>query len=126
GAELASYYQRSDVFVFPSRTETFGLVMLEAMACGVPVAAFPVRGPLDVVQDASAGVLDSNLGRAALAALQLRRAGGRRHAERYRWETSCARFLSLLAPVRCLESATKPSYLRNTTVPIGRTGEEKA
>ncbi len=125
GMELASFYQRSDVFAFPSRTETFGLVMLEAMACGVPVAAFPVRGPLDVVQDASAGVLDSNLGRAALAALDLDRGGGRRSAERYPWEASAARFLSLLAPVRCLENEMNSSYRRNT-VPIGRTGEERA
>ena len=65
GAELASYFQRADVFVFPSRTDTFGLVLVEAMACGTPVAAFPVRGPIDVVQDPAAGVLDNDLAVAA-------------------------------------------------------------
>jgi len=98
GAELASYYRRSDVFVFPSRTETFGLVMLEAMASGVPVAAFPVRGPLDVVRDPSTGVLHEDLRRAALAALELGRTRGRRYAEQFPWEKSCARFLSHLVP----------------------------
>ena len=76
GAELASYYQRADVFVFPSRTDTFGLVLVEAMACGTPVAAFPVRGPIDVVTDPAAGVLDEDLGAAALAALALDRDEG--------------------------------------------------
>lgn len=98
GAELASHYQRSDVFVFPSRTETFGLVMLEAMACGVPVAAFPVRGPLDVVKDPATGVLDVDLRRAALKALELERAKGRAYAEQFPWEASCERFLSHLVP----------------------------
>ena len=98
GAELASFYQRSDVFVFPSRTETFGLVMLEAMACGVPVAAFPVRGPLDVVKDPATGVLDHDLRRAALAALELERGRGRAYAEQFPWDASCERFLAHLVP----------------------------
>jgi glycosyltransferase involved in cell wall biosynthesis len=100
GAELASYFQRSDAFVFPSRTETFGLVMLEAMACGVPVAAFPVRGPLDVVQDPATGVLDWDLGCAALKALELERGKGRAYAERFPWDESCRRFLSHLVPAK--------------------------
>jgi glycosyltransferase involved in cell wall biosynthesis len=99
GTELASYYQRSDVFVFPSRTETFGLVMLEAMACGVPVAAFPVRGPLDVVKDPATGVLDHDLKRAALMALDLDRTAGRRYAEQFPWEKAAERFLALQAPI---------------------------
>lgn len=98
GAELASHYQRSDVFVFPSRTDTFGLVMLEAMACGVPVAAFPVTGPRDVVTDPSSGVLDDDLRKAALAALDLGRDGPRRHAERFPWDASVDRFLEYHAP----------------------------
>lgn len=98
GAELAGFYQRSDVFVFPSRTETFGLVMLEAMACGVPVAAFPVRGPLDVVQDPATGVLAEDLRRAALEALGLERGRGRAYAERFPWDKSCERFLAHLVP----------------------------
>ena len=96
GAELASYFRRSDAFVFPSLTETFGLVMLEAMASGVPVAAFPVRGPLDVVREPSTGVLDWDLRRAALRALELGRAQARRYAENFPWERSCERFLSHL------------------------------
>lgn len=100
GAELASYYQRSDVFVFPSRTDTFGLVMLEAMACGVPVAALPVRGPLDVVTSPATGVLDPDLRKAALAALSLDRTSGRRHAENFPWEASARRFLSCQVPAQ--------------------------
>ncbi len=103
GPELASYYQRSDAFVFPSRTDTFGLVMLEAMACGVPVAALPVRGPLDVVKDPATGVLDENLRRAALAALDLDRASGRRYAENFPWEKSAQRFLSCQVPARTVQ-----------------------
>lgn len=95
GAELASYYYRSDVFVFPSRTDTFGLVMLEAMACGVPVAAFPVRGPLDLITDPAAGVLDDDLRSAALHALHLGRDAGPRHASRFPWDRSVERFLAL-------------------------------
>ena len=66
---LAAAYASADVFVFPSLTDTFGLVLLEALASGLPVAANPVVGPLDVIGDSGAGILDANLGRAALAAL---------------------------------------------------------
>jgi glycosyltransferase involved in cell wall biosynthesis len=100
GAELAEQYQRADVFVFPSRTDTFGLVMAEAMACGTPVAAFPVRGPIDVVTDACAGVLDEDLQAAALRALELDRAKVRRFAERYTWETSSRQFVEHLVPAQ--------------------------
>jgi glycosyltransferase involved in cell wall biosynthesis len=98
GAELASLYRRSDAFVFPSRTDTFGLVLLEAMACGVPVAALPVPGPVDVVGDPSAGVLDGDLREAALAALLLDRADVRRYAERFSWERSARQFAARLTP----------------------------
>ena len=100
GAELAAFYQRSDVFVFPSRTDTFGLVMLEALACGVPVAAFPVHGPIDVVKDPAVGVLDTDLRRAALAALALNRAACRRYAEAFPWQASCRQFLAHMVPAR--------------------------
>lgn len=100
GTELASHYQRSDVFVFPSRTDTFGLVMLEAMACGVPVAAYPVRGPIDVVRNPSAGILNEDLRSAALAALDLDRGAARRYAEMFPWDASCRRFLACLVPAR--------------------------
>ncbi len=100
GGELASLYRRADAFVFPSRTDTFGLVMLEAMASGVPVAAFPVRGPIDVVTEPSAGILNEDLRSAAMAALMLDREAVRRYAQRYPWEASCRRFLDCLVPVR--------------------------
>jgi glycosyltransferase involved in cell wall biosynthesis len=105
GAELASYYQRADVFVFPSRTDTFGLVLVEAMACGTPVAAFPVRGPIDVVKDPAAGVLDDDLGAAAMRALTLDRGKVARYGERYSWEHSSRQFLSSLVPARSVEAA---------------------
>jgi glycosyltransferase involved in cell wall biosynthesis len=70
---LAAAYASADVFVFPSLTDTFGLVLLEALASGLPVAANPVVGPLDVIGDSGAGILDANLGRAALAALSIPR-----------------------------------------------------
>lgn len=100
GGELAACYQRSDAFVFPSRTDTFGLVMLEALACGVPVAAFPVHGPIDVVKDPAVGVLDEDLRKAALAALGLDRAVCRSYAEEFPWEASARRFLELMVPAR--------------------------
>ncbi|HSS27180.1 MAG TPA: glycosyltransferase family 1 protein [Usitatibacter sp.] len=105
GAELASYFRRADVFVFPSRTDTFGLVLIEAMACGTPVAAFPVRGPVDVVTDPSAGVLDEDLGAAALEALRLDRTKVARFAQRYSWEHCTRQFVSHLVPARHAEAA---------------------
>jgi glycosyltransferase involved in cell wall biosynthesis len=105
GSELASYYQRADVFVFPSRTDTFGLVLVEAMACGTPVAAFPVRGPIDVVTDPAAGVLDNDLHAAALAALTLEREKVRRCGERFSWEHSSRQFLASLVPARAREAS---------------------
>lgn len=73
GHELAEYYQQADVFVFPSRWDTFGIVMLEAIACGTPIAAYPVPGPQDVVNHGVTGYLDQDLTVATLAALQLDR-----------------------------------------------------
>lgn len=71
GEELARYLAAADVFVFPSRTDTYGLVMLEAMACGLPVAAYPVTGPIDVIKNGVTGVMNEDLRAAALQALQL-------------------------------------------------------
>ena len=99
GVELASYLSAADVFVFPSRTNTFGLVMLEAMACGTPVAAFPVTGPIDVVTPGVDGVLNEDLARAALAALEVDRGGCRRSALGRTWERASAQFLSHLVRV---------------------------
>lgn len=97
GEELASYVAASDVFVFPSRTDTFGLVLLEAMACGVPVAAYPVPGPLDVVVPGVTGVLDDDLRAAALAALELDPSACREHALRHSWRAATGQFLASLA-----------------------------
>ncbi len=98
GEDLAAHISASDVFVFPSRTDTFGLVLLEAMACGVPVAAYPVTGPIDVVRDGVTGVLGDDLRAAALAALQLDPAACRAHALQQSWEASTRQFLNALAP----------------------------
>ncbi|HVS23989.1 MAG TPA: glycosyltransferase family 1 protein [Gammaproteobacteria bacterium] len=96
GAELAAHLSAADVFVFPSRTDTFGLVMLEAMACGTPVAAFPVTGPIDVVTPGVDGVLNDDLAAAAHAALNIDRAACRRSALTRTWARASAQFLSHL------------------------------
>lgn len=99
GEALARAYAGSDVFVFPSRTDTFGLVLLEAMASGLPVAAYPVTGPLDVVGPDGPGVLGEDLRAAALACLSIPRDACRTWALRYSWEACTGRFLDLLAPI---------------------------
>jgi glycosyltransferase involved in cell wall biosynthesis len=98
--ELAALYASADVFVFPSRTDTFGLVLLEALASGLPVAAYPVPGPLDVIGDSGAGILDENLRRAALAALTIPREPCRAHALNFTWRASAAQFLQNLSSCR--------------------------
>jgi glycosyltransferase involved in cell wall biosynthesis len=92
GEALAEAYASADVFVFPSLTDTFGIVMLEALASGLPVAAFPVTGPLDVIGGSGAGVLDPDLQRAALAALAIDPASCRARAELFTWEKSAGEF----------------------------------
>jgi glycosyltransferase involved in cell wall biosynthesis len=97
--ELASIYATSDVFVFPSLTDTFGLVMLEALASGIPVAAFPVAGPLDVIGDSGAGKLSQDLRQAALDALGTDPALCRSRAAAFTWEASAEQFLANLNPL---------------------------
>ncbi len=101
GEALARAYAGSDVFVFPSLTDTFGLVILEALACGTPVAAFPVTGPKDVLADAAGkiGAVDDDLRAAALSALDADRAACRAHAERFSWRACAETFLSHLVPL---------------------------
>jgi 1,2-diacylglycerol 3-alpha-glucosyltransferase/glucuronosyltransferase len=98
GKDLARLIAAADVFVFPSRTDTFGLVMLEAMACGVPVAAFPVTGPVDVVSHGVTGILNEDLRAAALAALELDRGRCRAEALKHTWAESSRQFSDNLVP----------------------------
>lgn len=97
GEALAEAFASADVFVFPSLTDTFGIVLLEALACGVPVAAFPVTGPKDVIGTSGCGVLDNDLRAAALAALEIPRDRCRVHALRHTWQESARQFLDNLA-----------------------------
>lgn len=100
GSELEALYRSADVFVFPSRTDTFGNVLLEAMASGLPVAAYPVTGPRDIVTDPAAGALDEDLASAVMRALTLDGAAARAHALSFTWARCADIFLDTLVPVR--------------------------
>jgi len=89
GDELSRYFADADVFVFPSLTDTFGLVILESMACGTPVAAYPVHGPKDIIPGSKAGVVDEDIAKAAMACLELDREQARKYSLTYSW-TACA------------------------------------
>jgi glycosyltransferase involved in cell wall biosynthesis len=104
GEELAMHYNLGDVFVFPSRTDTFGNVLLEAMACGLPVAAYPVPGPIDVVADSGAGVLAEDLRSAAMTALRMPREKALSRAAQFNWR-ECARIFLEAAPERMRQVA---------------------
>ncbi len=97
GAALAGYYAGADVFVFPSTTDTFGLVMIEAMACGTPVAAYPVTGPVDVLKP-EGGVMDADLGAAIARALTLDRVKVAAFGQGFSWDDSADQFLAALYP----------------------------
>ncbi|MDQ8758216.1 glycosyltransferase family 1 protein [Sphingosinicella sp. LHD-64] len=99
GPPLASAYVSADVFVFPSRTDTFGLVMIEALACGTPVAAYPVPGPLDVLTEA-VGSMDEDLARATAAALTRNPADCAAYAQGFTWTASARQFRAALTPMR--------------------------
>lgn len=112
--ELSRCYSAADAFVFPSRTDTFGLVMLKAMACGVPVAAFPVSGPLDVFGatgpvDAAHGVLDTDLKQAALQALGKSPEACRAFAERYAWDAVTDQFVANIVTIGTGQAIPAPA-----------------
>lgn len=96
---IPDYYAGADVFVFPSRTDTFGNVMLEALACGTPVAAYPVTGPIDLVQPGVTGVLSEDLGAACMQALELDRHACRAATEEWTWPGAAEKLKSYLYPV---------------------------
>ena len=96
GISLSACYAGADVFVFPSRTDTFGLVMIESLACGTPVAAFPVSGPIDILTPRS-GAMDSDLDRAIAGALQLDSDDCLARGRDFTWEASARQFLETLA-----------------------------
>lgn len=98
GEDLAAIYRAADVFVFPSRTDTFGLVMIEALACGTPVAALPVQGPVDVLSP-EVGVMDESLGKAIAQALTLDRETCATYGQGFSWRASAEQFLAALAPI---------------------------
>jgi glycosyltransferase involved in cell wall biosynthesis len=100
GEELAEAYAGADVFVFPSKTDTFGLVLLEALASGLPVAAFPVTGPRDVIGNAPVGVLNDDLKIACLAALHISPQTCLEFAARHTWEASARAFVENITDVR--------------------------
>ncbi|NGM24115.1 glycosyltransferase family 1 protein [Roseomonas stagni] len=105
---LARSYAAADVFVFPSRTDTFGLVLLEALASGTPVAAYPVTGPLDVIGEAAVGALDEDLRSACLRALGADRAACRAHAAQFSWAACAQRFRDSLVPVAASQGGSIP------------------
>jgi glycosyltransferase involved in cell wall biosynthesis len=110
GKDLTSHLAAADVFVFPSLTDTFGVVQLEALACGTPVAAFPVTGPLDVIADHPVGALDTDLRSACIRALGISRELCRSFALERSWENSARQFignLSALQPSRSLRPARR-------------------
>jgi glycosyltransferase involved in cell wall biosynthesis len=110
GVPLAQVYSSADVFVFPSRTDTFGIVLVEALASGLPVAAFPVPGPIDVVGP-SAGVLDEDLRAACLKALTIPRESARDWSFRFTWAESARQFLDNIEAIRPRRARASPKKL---------------
>ena len=98
GEDLAAHFANADIFVFPSKTDTFGLVIIEAMATGTPVAAYPVSGPVDIIPGSGAGIVDEDLKTACLKALELSRQDARGHAEKYSWDAVSDVFFNYLTP----------------------------
>ncbi|MGH8208990.1 MAG: glycosyltransferase family 4 protein [Steroidobacteraceae bacterium] len=118
GDELASMVGSADVLVFPSLTDTFGLAMIEALACGVPVAAFPVPGPIDMIEQGVTGVLHEDLAVAVRCALSLDRSVCAQHAAAFTWDAATAQFLTGLEPIPQTLRATLA--VRRSSVIIAR------
>jgi len=125
GDALADIYASADVFVFPSRTDTFGIVMIEAMASGLPVAAFPVAGPIDVVAP-GAGVLDEDLRAACLEALTIPRDRPRQHSLRFTWTESARQFLDNIEASGSEREAATVSPFRGGTQPAANERPRRA
>jgi glycosyltransferase involved in cell wall biosynthesis len=115
GVDLAAHVAAADVFVFPSLTDTFGVVQLEALACGTPVAAFPVMGPIDVIGGHPVGVLDADLRRACIAALNICRETCRNFALSYSWENSARQFIGNLSELHTGRPQQSRHRLSNAT-----------
>ena len=121
GEDLAVTYASADVFVFPSRTDTFGIVVLEALASGLPVAAFPVSGPADIIADSGAGVLDVDLRAACLRALEIPGERARAHAERFTWREATKQFLDNVAAARAAHGSRRLTAPTNDELTVRRT-----
>jgi glycosyltransferase involved in cell wall biosynthesis len=109
GKDLVEYYQNSDVFVFPSKTDTFGLVMLESMSCGTPVAAYPVTGPIDVVEQGINGFMHDDLNHAVIEALKCDRQKTSQSTTKYNWEETTKVFLNNLTIIEKNYSSRLPN-----------------
>ena len=113
--DLARHFADADVFVFPSKTDTFGLVIIEAMATGTPVAAYPVSGPIDIIPGSKAGVVDEDLKTACLAALKLKRQDAIAHAAKYSWDAVSDVFFNYLTPEYTPQSRKRWRRIRRLT-----------
>jgi glycosyltransferase involved in cell wall biosynthesis len=118
GEELGRIVSCADVLVFPSVTDTFGLAMIEALACGVPVAAFPVPGPIDVIEQGVTGVLHEDLSVAVRSALNLDRSVCAQRAAAFTWDAATEQFLAGLEPIPQALRATLA--VRRSSVIIAR------
>jgi len=119
GKDLTSHLAAADVFVFPSLTDTFGVVQLEALACGTPVAAFPVTGPLDVIADHPIGALDRDLRSACIRALSVSREACRNFALERSWENSARQFIGNLSPLQPSRALRPARVVANTSAVQG-------
>lgn len=122
GADLARHYASADVFVFPSKTDTFGLVLLEAMASGLPVAAYPVTGPIDIVQSGRNGVLDWDLAAAARRALAIDREAARTRALEFTWANTARLFIDNVCTANARASIASPAA-RTASEPQKQSGK---